>query len=89
MHIFNSVLSLMSENSAWEQEENEVVVWKYSKHITAPSESTLRVKKVSTQDDSTSFMELTNQRSVATKSTNQITTSLRSERHTGKGRLSY
>ena len=78
------LMSLMSENSAWEQEENEVVVWKYSKFITAPSESTLRVKKVSTQDDSTSLMELTNQRSVATKSTNWVSTSLRSERHTEK-----
>ena len=70
----------MTETSNWEQEENDVVVWKYSKHISATSEPTLRVKKVSTQDGSTSFMELTNQRSVATKSTNQITTSLGSQR---------
>ena len=76
----------MTENSTWEQEENDVVLWKYSKHILATSAPTISEKKISIQDDSTSFVELTNQRSVATKSTNQITSSLRSERHTGKGR---
>jgi hypothetical protein len=77
---------MAENNSTWEQEENDVVFWKYSKHISATVEPASGQKKISTQDDNTSFMELTNQRSIATKSTNQITNSLRSERHTGKGR---
>ena len=72
----------MTENSNWEQEENEVMIWKYSKHISSTSDHpSSREKKISAQDDDTSFMELTNQRSVATKSTNQITSSLRSNKH--------
>lgn len=78
---------MAENNSSWEQEENDVVLWKYSKHITGnTSETTSRQKKISTFDGNTSLIELTNQRSVATKSTNQITNSLRSERHIGKGR---
>ena len=86
--MFAVVFSLMAENSStWEQEENDVVFWKYSKHITSSSSDTpSRQKKISTFDGNTSLIELTNQRSVATKSTNQITNSLRSEMHIGKGR---
>ena len=86
--IFAVVFSLMAENSStWGQEENDVVCWKYSKHVTSSSSDTpSRQKKISTFDGNTSLIELTNQRSVATKSTNQITNSLRSEMHIGKGR---
>ncbi|XP_028406218.1 regulator of G-protein signaling 22-like [Dendronephthya gigantea] len=80
------LMSLMSENTSWEQEENDVILWKYSKHISATVEPTSRQKKISTQDDVTSFMELANQRSVATKSTNHLTSSLKSEKNVSKAK---
>lgn len=66
--IINPVFSLMADNNStqWEGDENDVLIWKYSQHITSV------------------MVELTNERSVATKSTNQIARRLISEKPTLK-----
>lgn len=71
----------MTDTGSWENDEEDVVLWRYSKHLAA---SEVRAKKMSTRADTSSLIEPTNQRSLTTKSTVYITNSLKSERNTGK-----